>query len=200
MQYELPNGYLSASSLNCLLTCPRQYEFRYIDRIPVAPTASMLTGSALHKTFETYYKGGSFLDVGTGSGILAICAAKLGARDITAVDIDPDAVQVAKENVERNGLAGQIDVREGNLIDGLHRSFDFAAANILAPIICILAAPLYDQLPEGGLFICSGILAEQEEDVRQALLKAGFRILEVRHKKDWVAFAAVKDGTTCASC
>ena len=57
MQYELPNGYLSASSLNCLLTCPRQYEFRYIDRIPVAPTASMLTGSALHKTFETYYKG-----------------------------------------------------------------------------------------------------------------------------------------------
>ena len=167
----------------------------------------MAFGTGTHETtalcvemIETYYKGGSFLDVGTGSGILAICAAKLGARDITAVDIDPDAVQVARENVERNGLAGQIDVREGNLIDGLHRSFDFAAANILAPIICILAAPLYDQLPEGGLFICSGILAEQEEDVRQALLKAGFRILEVRHKKDWVAFAAVKDGTTCVSC
>ena len=57
MQYELPNGYLSASSLNCLLTCPRQYEFRYIERVPVAPTASMLTGTALHRSLETYYRG-----------------------------------------------------------------------------------------------------------------------------------------------
>ena len=57
MQYELPAGYLSASSLNCLLTCPRQYEFRYIERIPVAPSASMLLGTALHRTLETYYKG-----------------------------------------------------------------------------------------------------------------------------------------------
>ena len=56
-QYELPSGYLSASSLNCLLTCPRMFEFRYIDRIPTPPTASMLTGTALHRTFETYYKG-----------------------------------------------------------------------------------------------------------------------------------------------
>ncbi len=57
MQYELPNGYLSASSLNCLLQCPRQFEFKYVLRIPTPPTASMLTGTALHRTFETYYKG-----------------------------------------------------------------------------------------------------------------------------------------------
>ena len=57
MQYELPNGYLSASSLNCLLTCPRQYEFKYVQRIPVAPTASMLTGTALHKALEQFYRG-----------------------------------------------------------------------------------------------------------------------------------------------
>ncbi len=57
MQYELPNGYLSASSLNCLLACPRMFELRYIDRIPVAPTASQLTGTALHRTFEQYYRG-----------------------------------------------------------------------------------------------------------------------------------------------
>ncbi|MBP3729931.1 MAG: PD-(D/E)XK nuclease family protein [Mailhella sp.] len=56
MQYELPNGYLSASALNCLLTCPRQYEFRYIYRLPTPPTVSMLTGTALHRTFEEYYR------------------------------------------------------------------------------------------------------------------------------------------------
>ena len=56
MQYELPNGHLSASALNTLLTCPRMYEFKYIDRIPTPPTASMLTGTALHKTFEEYYR------------------------------------------------------------------------------------------------------------------------------------------------
>ena len=166
----------------------------------------MAFGTGTHETtalcvemIETYYKGGSFLDVGTGSGILAICAAKLGAKDLTAVDIDPDAVAVAKENVERNGLHGLIDVREGDLIEGLDRSFDFSAANILAPIICMLAAPLYQQLTDGALFICSGILLEQEEDVRASLLSAGFKILEVRHKKDWVAFAAEKERKVCAS-
>ncbi len=159
----------------------------------------MAFGTGTHETtalcvemIETYYQGGTFLDVGTGSGILAICAAKLGAKDLTAVDIDPDAVAVAKENVERNGLHGVIDVREGDLIEGLDRHFDFAAANILAPIICVLAAPLYQQLTPGALFICSGILLEQEDEVRKALLSAGFTVLEVRHKKDWVAFAAKK--------
>ena len=57
MQYELPNDYLSASSLNCLLTCPRQYEFRYIERVPTPPTASMITGTALHKALEQFYRG-----------------------------------------------------------------------------------------------------------------------------------------------
>ncbi len=57
MTFTLPNDYLSASSLSCLLTCPRQFAFRYIDRIPVPPTASMLTGTALHRTFESYYRG-----------------------------------------------------------------------------------------------------------------------------------------------
>ena len=167
----------------------------------------MAFGTGTHETtalcvemIEKYYRGGSFLDVGTGSGILAICAAKLGAEDITAVDIDPDAVQVAIENVKRNGLEGVIDVREGNLIDGLDRCFDFAAANILAPIICVLAAPLFSHLPPHGLFICSGILAEQEEDVRKALAAAGFDILEAKRKKDWVAFAAAKEEKACASC
>ena len=135
----------------------------------------------------SYYQGGTLLDVGTGSGILAIAAARLGAKDIVAVDIDPDAVRVAKENVAHNGLDAVIDVRKGDLLQGLSQQFDFAVANILAPVICMLAAPLKKHLTPGGR--CSGIIAEAEADVNAALLDAGYVIDEIRHQGDWVAFA-----------
>ncbi len=159
----------------------------------------MAFGTGTHETtalcvemIESHYRGGSFLDVGTGSGILAICAGLLGAENVTAVDIDPDAVQTAVENVRHNGLEGKVTVLEGDLIKGLDASFDFAVANILAPIVCVLCGPLFAHLTPGALFVCSGILSEQEDTVRQALEKAGYRILEVRHKKDWVAFASLR--------
>ena len=159
----------------------------------------MAFGTGTHETtalcvemIEDYYTGGAFLDVGTGSGILAICAGLLGAEDLTAVDIDPDAVKVAKENVEKNGLAGKVDVREGDLIKGLDRVFDFAAANILAPIVCLLCGPLFSHLTPGSRFICSGILTEQEGMVKKALEDSGYRVLEVRRRKDWVAFASLR--------
>ena len=156
----------------------------------------MAFGTGTHETtamcvglIEKYYKGGTLLDVGTGSGILAIAAARLGADDVVAVDIDPDAVRVAKENVAHNGLEKSIDVRKGDLLQGLSQQFDFAVANILAPVICMLAAPLKKHLTPGGIFVCSGIIAEAEQDVNDALLKAGYTIDEVQHKGDWVAFA-----------
>ncbi len=156
----------------------------------------MAFGTGTHETtamcvtlIEKYYRSGSLLDVGTGSGILAIAAARLGAQDIYAVDIDPDAVRVAKENVEHNGLENVIDVQQGDLLQGLHRRFDFAVANILAPVICMLAAPLKKHLTENGIFVCSGIIKEAENDVTEALLSAGYIIDEVCHQGDWVAFA-----------
>ncbi|MBR6185088.1 MAG: 50S ribosomal protein L11 methyltransferase [Clostridia bacterium] len=156
----------------------------------------MAFGTGTHETtamcvglIEKYYQGGSLLDVGTGSGILAIAAARLGAKDIVAVDIDPDAVRVAKENVAHNGLSDAIDVRRGDLLQGLDRSFDFAVANILAPVICLLAAPLKAHLAPGGRFLCSGVIDEAEEEVTKALLDAGYAIDEIRHKGDWVAYA-----------
>ena len=157
----------------------------------------MAFGTGTHETtamcvsmIEQYYRGGTLLDVGTGSGILAIAAARLGAQNVVAVDIDPDAVRVARENVEHNGLSACIDVRKGDLIQGLSQTFDFAVANILAPVICMLAAPLKKHLNPGGVFVCSGIIAEAEEEVRQALLAAGYVIDETRKKGDWVAFSA----------
>ena len=156
----------------------------------------MAFGTGTHETtamcvslIEAYYQGGTLLDVGTGSGILAIAAARLGAKGIVAVDIDPDAVRVAKENVAHNGLEEAIDVRKGDLLQGLSQQFDFAVANILAPVICMLAAPLKKHLTPGGRFICSGIIAEAEAEVNAALLGAGYIIDEIRHKGDWVAFA-----------
>lgn len=156
----------------------------------------MAFGTGTHETtamcvglIEKYYQGGSLLDVGTGSGILAIAAARLGAKGIVAVDIDPDAVRVAQENVTHNGLTDAIDVREGDLLQGLSQRFQFAVANILAPVICMLAAPLKAHLLPGGKFICSGIIAEAESDVNEALLAAGYTIDEIQHKGDWVAFA-----------
>lgn len=156
----------------------------------------MAFGTGTHETtsmcvalIEKYYAGGSLLDVGTGSGILAIAAARLGANGVVAVDIDPDAVRVAKENVTHNGLDGRIDVRKGDLLQGLSQRFDFAVANILAPVICMLAAPLKKHLNENGRFICSGIISEAEADVKNALLTAGYTIDEIRRKGDWVAFA-----------
>ena len=149
----------------------------------------MAFGTGTHETtalcvelIEDYYKGGSLLDVGTGSGILALCAAKLGAENITAVDIDPDAVRVARENAERNGVSDKIDVREGDLIQGLDQ-----------PIVKILLKPMYKHTTPGGMFICSGILKEQEEDVCAAITEAGYTLLEVRRRNDWVAMAARKD-------
>lgn len=157
----------------------------------------MAFGTGTHETtamcitlIEKYYAGGRILDVGTGSGILAIAAARLGAKDVIAVDIDPDAVRVAEENVAHNGLTSCIDVRVGDLLQGLNETFDFAVANILAPVICMLAAPLKNHLKKNGLFICSGIISEAEQDVLNALQDAGYAVLEVMHKNDWVAVAA----------
>lgn len=156
----------------------------------------MAFGTGTHETtamcvglIEKYYRGGTLLDVGTGSGILAIAAARLGAKGVVAVDIDPDAVRVAQENVAHNGLTDAIQVCRGDLLQGLSQRFDFAVANILAPVICMLAAPLKLHLNPGGIFVCSGIISEAESDVNEALLAAGYVIDEIRHKGDWVAFA-----------
>ena len=156
----------------------------------------MAFGTGTHETtamcvnlIEKYYQGGQLLDVGTGSGILALAAARVGAKGVVAVDIDPDAVRVARENVAHNGLEDAIEVRQGDLLQGLSQQFDFAAANILAPVICMLAAPLKAHLKPHGRFICSGIIAEAEDEVNEALLAAGYQIDEIVHKGDWVAFA-----------
>ncbi len=155
----------------------------------------MAFGSGTHETtgmclelLEDAMKGGeSVIDVGTGSGILAIGAAMLGAKDVLAIDIDPTAVRVAQENIEHNGLTDRIRAVEGNLLASSDGVCELCVANIIADVICMFAAPLNDHIVPGGLFICSGIIKEREQDVVDALNAANYTILEIRRKGEWVA-------------
>ena len=155
----------------------------------------MAFGSGTHETtgmclelLEEAMKGGeSVIDVGTGSGILAIGAAMLGAKDVLAIDIDPTAVRVAQENIEHNGLTDKIRAVEGNLLASSDGVCELCVANIIADVICMFAAPLNDHIVPGGLFICSGIIKEREQDVVDALNAANYTILEIRRKGEWVA-------------
>ena len=155
----------------------------------------MAFGSGTHETtgmcmelLEDALKGGErVIDVGTGSGILAIGAALLGAREVTAIDIDPMAVKVARENIVHNGLQDKITALEGNLLDHLDVTCELCVANIIADVICMFAAPLNDHIVPGGLFICSGIIKEREQDVVDALTAADYTILDIRRKGEWVA-------------
>ena len=131
--------------------------------------------------------GERVIDVGTGSGILAIGAALLGAKDVVAIDIDPIAVKVAQENIEHNGLQGKITALEGNLLDKLDVTCDVCVANIIADVICMFASPLNDHIVPGGLFICSGIIKEREQDVVDALNAAQYDIQRICRKGEWVA-------------
>ena len=158
----------------------------------------MAFGSGYHDTtllclslMEKYLNPGDrVIDVGTGSGILAIGAALSGAGDVLAIDIDPNAVRVAKENITINQVTNQIRVQEGNLLDHVSETCDLCMANIIADIIISFAEPLKAHIRPGGLFICSGIVIERQEEVRKALLSAGYDILESRTTEEWTAFSA----------
>ena len=162
----------------------------------------MAFGSGTHETtgmclalLETVVTPGSrVIDVGTGSGILAIGAGLLGATDVLAVDIDPTAVKVAKENIEHNHMEKTVRPVVGNLLDGMDDICDICVANIIADVIISFAAPLLTHIRPGGTFICSGIIREREEDVRTALLSAGYSILRTEHRGEWTAFLSQVPG------
>lgn len=143
------------------------------------------------KLLEEVIRGGETVyDVGTGSGILAVAAARLGAARVLAVDMDAVAVRVARENVELNGVAGTVRVVEGNLLDSVERPADIIVANIVADVIIVLAPTAASILNAGGLFISSGIYQGREDEVGAALAANGFTVLDSRRDGEWTAFLA----------
>ena len=131
-------------------------------------------------------------DVGTGSGILAMTAAKLGAKSIKAVDIDGVAVRTAMENIAKAGLADRIEVKQGDLLHGTEGKADVIVANILADIIILLLPDIPGKLKEGGLFFASGIIEDYQQAVTEAAEKVGLRVKEVTRIKDWVGLLMEK--------
>ena len=138
------------------------------------------------------------LDVGCGSGILSIIALLLGAKAATATDLDILAVNATLENAEVNGIKPEVyTVLQGNVItDEAFRhqvgenKFDMVVANIFAEIIIPLSDVVKEMMKPGALFITSGIIDEREDDVREALIRNGFEIMEVTHSGGWVSFTA----------
>jgi len=139
---------------------------------------------------RTIRPGDAVLDVGTGSGILALAAAKLGASRVLAIDLDPVAVRVAAENIERNGLSGIAQARGGDLLRDVDVKADLVVANIIADAVIHLADAVRERLKPGGAFVSSGIIRDREPDVLAALQRAGFIVRRIERQGEWVAILA----------
>lgn len=137
-------------------------------------------------------KDASVFDVGTGSGILAIAAALLGAKDVKAVDIDAVAVRVAKENIADNGLEDKIEVKEGDLLHGTEGKADVIIANIIADIIIMLLKDIPVKLNDNGIFLASGIIKDRQADVEAAAAAVGMQVDHVDEKGGWVVMQMSK--------
>jgi ribosomal protein L11 methyltransferase len=193
-----------------------------LDDIVLRLDPGMAFGTGLHPTtqlcigfIEQYVTPGMpVLDLGCGSGILAIAAARLGAT-VLALDTDSIAVTATRENVDRNDVADRVTVAEGSLgggaaldhwlypsgdqrptttADESHGSFDLIVANIIARVLSALAADMAGALTASGTLIASGIIADREHEVVAAFGEAGLVPLERRQEGDWVALVYRKTG------
>ncbi|MDU2489444.1 MAG: 50S ribosomal protein L11 methyltransferase [Clostridium celatum] len=157
----------------------------------------MAFGTGTHETtrmciqaLERYVKEESTVfDVGCGSGILAIAAAKLGAKLAVGVDLDPVAVESSIENVGYNNLKN-IEILHGNLVEVIDGKADIVVANILAEIICILTDDVKRVLKDGGVFITSGIIHDRVDMVCEKLEATGFEVIEKNRDGEWNCIVA----------
>lgn len=141
------------------------------------------------------------LDVGTGSGILAILALMFGAGKAVGTDLDPCAVEAVRENSKANGIApGRFTMMTGNIISDKeiqdrvgYECYDIVVANILADVLVPLTPVVVNHLKKGGIYITSGIIDDKEETVAEAVKAAGLTILEITYQGEWVSVTARKE-------
>lgn len=158
----------------------------------------MAFGTGTHETtmmcteaLEDYVKPYSTVyDIGTGSGILGIVAAKLGATKVLGVDLDPVCVKVANENIEMNNVEDVVEIKNGDLLEVVEGKADIIVSNIIAEIIAGMTPDLKNYLNRGGIFITSGIIIEKISLVEKALIENGFKILEIKKLNSWACIIA----------
>jgi ribosomal protein L11 methyltransferase len=170
------------------------------DEVILEIDPGMAFGTGIHPTtrmciamIEKYLKpGDSFLDVGTGSGILMVAAAKLGAGRVWGTDNDEVAVDVAGKNLMQNRIATPgVNVITGNLVEKVEARFDVVAANITSKSILLLLDDIKKVLVKNSIFICSGIVEEDKNTVIQKLENLGFEPIEILTKETWVSIASM---------
>jgi ribosomal protein L11 methyltransferase len=177
----------------------REYSGNH-DEIILEIDPGMAFGTGIHPTtgmciamIEKYLKqGNSFLDVGTGSGILMVAAAKLGAGKVWGTDNDEVAVDVARKNLMQNRIAtATFNVITGNLVEKVGAQFDVVAANITSKSILLLLDDIKKVLVKNSIFICSGIIEEDKNNIIQKIENLGFEVIEILTKETWVSIAAM---------
>ncbi len=196
--------YYHPISLGKVTVVPAWEEYEAKDgEVIIKMDPGMAFGTGTHETtrlvmkiMQDEIKGGELLlDLGTGSGILSICGAKLGAKHCNAYDIDPVAVKVAKENAESDGLGDVIDVGVSDLLLGVDLSlgkYDFCVANIVADIILRMLPDIENFLTDEAPIILSGIIESRKEDVITAAGAVGYRVVREEQENDWVALMLKK--------
>ncbi|MEJ9280043.1 MULTISPECIES: 50S ribosomal protein L11 methyltransferase [Ureibacillus] len=176
------------------------YHPKNSDEIIIELDPGMAFGTGTHPTTvmclqaleKTVKAGDVVIDVGTGSGVLSIASALLGANKVHAFDLDPVAVKSAQENVQLNHVEKIVEVEQGNLLEKVQTEADVVVANILAEVIMTFTDDAYSIIKPGGFFITSGIIGAKKEVVKSALEKSGFIIEEVLMLEDWVSIIAKK--------
>ena len=192
--------YYHAMDIGARLAVVPGWEDYETDRITITMDPGMAFGTGTHETtslclevLDELVQGGErMLDIGTGSGILAIAALKLGAATAEGVDIDPMCVRTAGENAARNGVQDRLKVLVGDLSDKASGTYQIITANIVAAAILSLAPHVPALMAPGARFIASGIIVERREEVLAGLRAAGLEPIEVREKRGWVCIVCQK--------
>ncbi|MGG0716433.1 50S ribosomal protein L11 methyltransferase [Robertmurraya massiliosenegalensis] len=177
-----------------------EYTPVHSDELIIELDPGMAFGTGTHPTTvmciqaleRTVNKGDHVVDVGTGSGVLTIAAGLLEAEKIQALDLDEVAVNSARINIKLNKVHERATVSQNNLLDGIEGPVDVVVANILAEVIVRFTDDAARIVKQGGYFITSGIILQKKQEVKDAILKSGFEIVETIQMEDWIAFIAKK--------
>ena len=193
--------YYHAMDIGQRLAIVPGWEEYQTDRTVITMDPGMAFGTGTHETtslclevLDARVKGGErMLDIGTGSGILAIAALKLGAAEAEGVDIDPMCVRTAGENAQRNGVQDRFKVLVGDLSDKATGVYNIITANIVASAILSLAPHVPALMAPGAVFIASGIIDTRKDEVLEGLRAAGLDPFEVHEKRGWVCIVCRKE-------